>query len=193
MNIFTTAYTPPQGFETEACSCFFTDPGFYQSDFDAVIASRDNLRIWSDSGWPEDNFTAEINREDLQLHVDDNEAHEAYGYMLYDPTRTRCYGSLYVNPTTRMAENYEFTNGTEAVLQHFDARIDYWLSSDIRDMHLQLSRSICHWIRDSWAIRAGFTVRERAHDRIKLYDAIGLQRSLSLRYRETGTALYLYS
>ena len=193
MNIFTTSYNPPRGFETALCSCFFTDLEFFQSDFDAVIASREDLRIWSDSDWPQDNFTAEVNREELQFHVDDNKTHEAYGYMLYDPSRTRCYGSLYVNSTAGMADNYDFLQGTEATLQQFAARIDYWLSSEIRDMHLQLSKIIYRWIRQEWGIQAGFTVREGAPSRIKLYESLGMQKSLALRYRETGSKMYLYS
>ena len=189
MNIFTPDFNPPRGFVTATCCCFFTDPDFYLSDFEAVISSRESLRVWSDSDWPEDDFTAEINRRELQFHVDDNKAHEAYGYMLYDPTRTRCFGSLYVNPTESL-EHYALELGSAASLARLDARIDYWLSESCVDLHRQLSATIYQWITRDWPIRAGFTGRGAA--RQTLYEQIDMTHGHTLCSLETGTRLYLY-
>jgi hypothetical protein len=122
--------------------------------------------------------------------VDDNEAREAYGYMLYDPTRTQCYGSLYVNPAGSLLECYVLEHGSAASLDRLDARIDYWLSEDCMDLHQQLSALIYEWINREWPLCPGFTGRGAA--RQALYESIEMTHSHTLCSRETGGALYLY-
>lgn len=104
MNIFRPDFHPPQAFESEAIVIFPTNEAFYLSDHEAVMASKEALRVWSQSDWPEDSFTPEQNRDDLLLHVADNKNHEAYGYMIYSPNRKNCFGSLYVNPLAGIPE-----------------------------------------------------------------------------------------
>ena len=37
-------------------------------DYDAVMSSAEQLRRWSQSDWPADDFTSEQNRADLERH-----------------------------------------------------------------------------------------------------------------------------
>jgi hypothetical protein len=66
MDIFTKTYTPPQELKTHDFCLFPTNQDFYQSDYEAVIKSRALLRDWSQSMWPEDDFTPEQNKEDTK-------------------------------------------------------------------------------------------------------------------------------
>ncbi len=77
-DIFREGFTPSSGFTTDSTTCFFTDEKYYESDFQAVMASKKDLRIWSNSTWPEDDFSSESNKEDLLYHVEDNKTHAAY-------------------------------------------------------------------------------------------------------------------
>lgn len=52
------------------------------ADFEAVMASRDALRIWCDGDWPSDDFTLAENEADLLGHIGDAEAGSAYGFTV---------------------------------------------------------------------------------------------------------------
>jgi len=39
-------------------------------DFDAVVETRADLRVWEQSSWPDDDFTVEANRQDLEELID---------------------------------------------------------------------------------------------------------------------------
>lgn len=65
----------------------FETPGFVlhrqrlsdnDKDHEAVMDSKEVLREWSGSSWPEDDFTPEGNAEDLAGHIDDYEKDLAY-------------------------------------------------------------------------------------------------------------------
>lgn len=64
-------------------------------DYDAVMASADQLRMWSDSSWPADDFTLGGNLADLQLHQDEHEGGVAYTYTVLAPDGDRCLGCVY--------------------------------------------------------------------------------------------------
>ena len=64
----------PTGFATDELLVRPLRVSDVQADFEAVVQSREMLRIWDQSGWPEDDFTIEDNLADLQEHQDDHEA-----------------------------------------------------------------------------------------------------------------------
>ena len=52
------------------------------ADLAAVMASREYLRRWSDSPWPEDDFTRADNEEDLRDHRLEHEDGVAFTYSV---------------------------------------------------------------------------------------------------------------
>ncbi|MBE1875816.1 hypothetical protein [Myceligenerans pegani] len=69
-------------------------------DYAAVMDSREHLRLWRQSTWPEDDFTLEANREDLIDMEQRHAAWRAFSYTVLDPAGTRCLGCVYVFPTS---------------------------------------------------------------------------------------------
>jgi len=65
-------------------------------DYAAVMETREYLRLWEQTGWPEEGFTVEENRDDLvdleQRHADGR----AFTYTVLDPADTECLGCVYV-------------------------------------------------------------------------------------------------
>jgi len=190
--IFQKSYTPPSGFRNELLCCFPTDVSYFASDYEAVMASKESLRLWSHSEWPEDTFTKEENKKDLQFHVDDNSAHCAYGYMLYNPEKTQCLGSIYVNPVESLKKYYTIRDGSNSLLETMDARIDYWIRDCPFERNFELSKAILEWIQVDWNIRAGFTARERMTTRMQVYQKLNLEKKLSLEYKEDKSDLYVF-
>ena len=64
-------------------------------DYDAVMSSAEQLRMWSDSTWPADDFTLAGNLADLQRHQDEHEQGAAYTYTVFTPGGDRCLGCAY--------------------------------------------------------------------------------------------------
>jgi len=148
MSIFHKAFKYPKNYESKTFKVFPTNIEFAQSDFEAVMASRIELRLWSESTWPADDFTLEQNREDLKVHVLDNEAHSAYGFMLYNASETTCYGSLYVNPI-----NPDSFQNDKSDYEKYDARIDCWLRSNLEtSLKITLVKELSYWLEKDWGI-----------------------------------------
>jgi hypothetical protein len=188
MSIFDKNFNFPKNYIGEAVTIFPTDIEFASSDYDAVMASKDELRLWSVSSWPEDDFTIESNREDLKNHVEDNQQHSAYGFMLYDSNKKNCYGSLYVNPI-----NPEYFMNDKFDFEKFDARIDCWIRTDIQEsLKIAIVNDVISWLRNDWSIRYGFSVRPSLPQYENIFKKCGLKLSLTLAYKE-NTKLYLYS
>lgn len=187
--IFDKSFTPPTVLETERFVVFPTSLDHYLSDYEAVMASRHDLRIWSCSTWPEDSFTPEENRADLAHHVEDNLNHSTYGYMIYDPKRKYCYGSLYLSPMSTVLNNYEATEEQKALLAGFDARADYWIRTGEVEIEAEISRAFLNWFRDEWKIRAVFAARPLMHQRLAILDELDL--NLVARLKSSSTELIL--
>jgi hypothetical protein len=191
-NIFVSSFSPPYGFVTEKYCCFPTDSEFYQSDYEAVMASTLVLRVWSDSDRPSDDFTSEENKEDLAFHEEDNENHSAYGYMLYNPEKTYCFGSLYINPLDSLRENYIIVRGSPSLLTQLDARVDYWIRSGEEKANTELTKEIVHWLVHEWKINVAYVLREKMEEKKNAYIQAGLREKLALEHKETKTRVYIY-
>lgn len=69
-------------------------------DYAAVMESREHLRSWRQSTWPEDDFTLAANREDLIDLEQRHAARRALTYTVLDPDGSKCLGCVYVFPTS---------------------------------------------------------------------------------------------
>jgi hypothetical protein len=74
--------------------------GDTELDYAAVMETREQLRLWRQSTWPEDDFTVAANREDLVELEERHAAHRAFTYTVLDPAGTSCLGCVYVYPTS---------------------------------------------------------------------------------------------
>ena len=71
-----------------------------EMDHAAVMETREHLRLWEQSTWPEDDFTVQANREDLVDLEQHHAEHRAFTYTVLDPHGTECLGCVYVFPTS---------------------------------------------------------------------------------------------
>lgn len=192
MNIFTKDFTPPQTLFTSSFCLFPTSIDFYESDYVAVMENKELLRIWSQSSWPEDDFTSEMNKEDLKHHIEDNHHHTAYGYMIYSLDKKTCYGSLYVNPIRNTPENYHLTKEEINIINSIDARIDCWIAQLSSDLELFIIKELKNWFESVWKIDIFFSARKGMDKRIKIYEEIGLTKKLDVKSKNSEMSLLLF-
>jgi len=73
-----------------------------ERDYQALMASVDYLRRWSDSDWPTDDFSVAENREELGWHDEEHEARIAFTYSVLDQSERRVLGCVYLRPLRDM-------------------------------------------------------------------------------------------
>ena len=191
-NIFTPRFDLPAVQGGGRYSIFKTDSAYFKSDYEAVMASREELRIWSDSTWPEDDFSAQMNQADLKLHEEDNTLSEAYGLMFYNCDRTYCLGSAYLYPIERTLKYNELKEGRLEDLENVEVRLDYWVRSGEDQALLELSEILLNWLRRDVQVKAVFSLREQMEKRGQIYQQLKLKQTFVLANKETHSPLYLY-
>lgn len=189
--IFTDNFLVPNWADKSQYRVFQTDSNFFESDYEAVMASKEELRIWSHSTWPEDEFSMEQNRDDLKLHEEDNRDHSAYGFMIYDQALEYCYGSLYLYPIARLLDYYLISSEDIGTLEKLDVRADFWLRSGKEDHHQQIALEIKDWLQSTWKVAGVFTYREGMLGREQLYRSLSLKTDAIVRNKSDGTPFFL--
>jgi RimJ/RimL family protein N-acetyltransferase len=115
-------------------------------DYDAVMASAEQLRMWSDSEWPADDFTLAANLADLQGHQDEHEQDEAYTYTVLTPNGARCLGCVYLTTLAPPVQPV-CADASAAVAVRFwvrTAEIDH-------DLDRHLLAALREWLAAEWA------------------------------------------
>ncbi len=85
------------------------------ADLAAVMASREYLHRWSDSSWPEDDFTRADNAEDLRGHRLEHEDGVAFTYSVLAASVERVVGCIYIRPLTDALETRDVDVSTDTL------------------------------------------------------------------------------
>lgn len=192
MNIFTKKFNPPKTFSSSSFHLFPTNNDFYQSDFEAVMANKEMLREWSQSTWPEDDFTPKQNFDDLAQHIEDNQTHAAYGYMIYSKDNKKCFGSLYVNPIANVPDNYKTTADEALLIKGYHARIDCWIIEDASDLEKNIIKELITWFEEVWEINVLFSARPKLHKRMNIYKELNRPLRFNLQSKTSNMMLLLF-
>jgi hypothetical protein len=92
-------------------------------DHEAVMASKEMVRIWEQTGWPADGLTIDQNREDLRRLVARHNDGSAFTYTVLVPDESLCLGCVYIFPT-------DFGTYTRASITPLQEGID-WDAHDV--------------------------------------------------------------
>ena len=191
-SLFTLDFNPPQELATTEFILFPTNDKYNQYDYVAVMRNIELLRIWSQSTWPEDDFSPKQNKEDLQKHIEDNRTHTAYGYMLFEPEFAKCYGSVYVNPLEVVKNNYELTSEQRNILDQYDARVDFWVIEDSSDLEKIITEELRDWFKNVWKINVLFSARVGLNKRVEIYNELGIESKMALKSKTSEMNLLLF-
>jgi hypothetical protein len=155
-------------------------------DYLAVIDSKETLREWSDSEWPEDDFTLEQNTEDIAGHIADHEQNEDYGFSIFSPNEDRLLGSLYLNAVAPFLENYPTDPETLARLLKFDVRLEYWLRTGTSpELEKNFVQAVLAWLEQSWWFKHPvFGSRRNMISRRNLFTELGMTEVAALRSKD---------
>jgi hypothetical protein len=90
---------PPPGIRSELFTIRPITVADVELDYAAVMESREFLRTWEQSTWPEDDFTVADNLKDLQGLEQRHNDGISFGYTIMNPDESECLGCVYIFPT----------------------------------------------------------------------------------------------
>jgi hypothetical protein len=126
-------------------------------DYEAVMESREFLRKWEQSTWPEDDFTVEANREDLLRHERQHANGDAFTYTWMNLDQTECLGCVYVlPPDATMFKGAQVTTTGADQWSDCDATVFFWVGKSRlpEDLDRVLLDSLLRWFDAEWSFRA---------------------------------------
>jgi hypothetical protein len=169
-------------------------PSDAELDYQAVMESREFLRKWEQSTWPEDDFTIEANREDLakaeRRHVDG----DAFTYTVMNLDQTECLGCVYLLPPD--AKMFTGAHVTALGADHWsdcDATVFFWvrLSRLPERLDRTLLDSVISWLEQEWAFTAPVIVTNEQFDQqVDMIEEAGLRRRFEVKV-PANPGLYL--
>jgi len=115
-------------------------PEVAEIDYDAVMSSKERLRtVFAEkTDWPEDNMSLEDNIIDLERHESEFILRKAFAYTVLNPTRDRCIGCVYIDPTLN---------------PHYDSEVYVWVRDSEVLLDEELYSDVQNWIRNDWPFK----------------------------------------
>ncbi|MFJ8896402.1 GNAT family N-acetyltransferase [Leifsonia sp. NPDC102414] len=142
------------------------------NDHAALMETRDELRLWEQSSWPEDDFTVEANRDDLAGLEARHNDRRALTYTVLDPAGRECLGCVYVFPTgaSFLTKATVTPVGDDAWVE-VDLVVYFWVrrSRMATAMDDRLLAALRAWFADEWdAEKVIFVVSELFAQQVEL-------------------------
>lgn len=153
-------------------------------DHAAVMETREDLRLWEQSSWPEDDFTVEANRKDLVDLEQRHTAGRADAYTVLDPLGSACLGCVYVFPTdaTFLAKAMVTPAGAD-VWADVQAVVYFWARRSRMETGLdgRLLDALRAWFAEAWKLeRTVFVTNEQFTQQVDLIERTDLTRRFEL-------------
>lgn len=162
-------------------------------DYEAVMESKEFLRLWEQTGWPEDDFTVEANRADLEKMARRFDDGESFAYTVMNPTETQCLGCVYIFPTSApLFAKAEITALADAQWADFETAVYFWIrQSRLADgLDTRLLAALRAWLTHDWRIANHlFVTNEQFAQQVAVFEG-ALQRRFQLSFpTEPGKSL----
>lgn len=152
-------------------------------DYEAVMESKELLRLWEQSSWPEDDFTVEANRDDMEKLERRHAAGGSFTYTVMNPTETRCLGCVYIFPAdARMFARAQISAIDDARWSDYEAVVYFWIrKSRLADrLDRRLLDALGPWLVQEWRIEDHlFVTNEQFEQQVAMIENTDLR----LRFR----------
>lgn len=147
-------------------------------DYDAVMTSKEMLRVWEQSDWPADDFTLADNLKDLQMHEKKHLERTAFTFTVMNPTETECLGCVYLYSLEGMLKYMKAGEDELATVSDYKASASFWVrQSRLADsLDQRLLDALIAWFKRDWAFsRVVFNTNSQDERQVRLLTEAGLQ------------------
>ena len=130
-------YEPPKIFDNECFHFRVLKSEVAELDFEAVMSSQKRLQgiFGSGSEWPKSDMTIEENIASLKLHEQEFESRQAFAYSVFDKSKKKCLGSVYIDPSD--SPNYQCV-------------VYLWVREDSIELDNELYQTVRKWLSEEW-------------------------------------------
>src|SRR5262245_22440341 len=157
-------------------------------DYAAVVETREYLRLWEQSAWPEDDFTVAANRKDLVNLEQRHAEHRAFTYTVLSPDGARCLGCVYIFPTSaKFLMKSTVTPIGDDKWADLDAVVFFWarLSEMEKGLDERLLAALRAWFNEVWKLeRTVYVTNEQFGQQVDLIERTDM--SLKFELLEPG-------
>lgn len=191
---FTNDFQPPAELRTAEFLLRPIRASDAELDYEAVMESKEFLRLWEQTGWPEDDFTVEANRADLEKMVHRFNDGESFAYTVMNPSETECLGCVYVFPTTApLFAKGQITPIAGAAWSDYEAAIYFWVRKArlVDGLDLRLLAMLRLWFARDWHVAHPLIItNEQFAQQVDMIEGANLQREFELTFpKEPGKSL----
>jgi hypothetical protein len=146
-------------------------------DYEAVMASKEYLRPWEQTGWPADDFTVEANRADVVKLERWHAAGERFTYTVLDPTGTQCLGCVYIAPTgAPLFARKQIAAIDGARWSEYAVAVHFWVRTSrlAGGLDRRLLDALGPWLAQEWQIARHLIVtNEQIEQQVSLIESTG--------------------
>ncbi|ESP91460.1 hypothetical protein [Pseudoalteromonas luteoviolacea] len=130
-------FDPPLYFDSADFYFVVLEEQVAKFDFDAVMSSQQRLQgiFGPGSQWPKSDMTLDENIESLQVHKKEFESRLAFAYSVFNKSKDKCLGSVYIDPS--QSPNY-------------DCEVYLWIRDDSIDLEKVLYETVLFWLQEQW-------------------------------------------
>jgi hypothetical protein len=151
-----------------------------ETDYAAVMESKDFLRPWEQTGWPADDFTVAGNREEMEKLERRHANRESFTYTVTNLAGTECLGCVYIMPPdARSLTRSSITPVGNHRWDDYDAAVYFWVRKSQLAMKMDraLLDALRAWLSEDWAFRDYlFVTNEQFAQQVDMFENAGLQR-----------------
>jgi len=142
----------PESGETSELLLLPLTTAHVELDYEALMESKEMLRLWSQSAWPSDDFTPEDNLEDLRQHEQEHLRRVAFTYTVLDPTGKRCLGCVYIHPLPAKVLKSVAKSSLASGRDRCAASVRFWVrQSRLADgLDRRLLAGLREWFEKEW-------------------------------------------
>jgi len=138
-NFIHESFVVPISLGTEHFHLRVLEDSLAKLDFEAVMSSQKRLQgiFGLGSQWPKINMSLEENVESLKVHKNEFESREAFAYSVFNQSKTKCLGSVYIDPSQS---------------QHYDCEVYLWIRDDSLGLDKELYNVVLNWLSNDWPL-----------------------------------------
>ncbi len=155
-------------------------------DHEAVMESKAFLRIWEQTGWPQEGFNVEANRDDLVRHERSHAKGASFTYTVVNPELDQCLGCVYVFPTSAdLFGQAQIAATGEARWEDYELAVYFWVrTSRLADgLDTSLVDALDVWFRQQWGVKRHLLLtNERVEQQVALLKSRGRTLRFELAY-----------
>ncbi len=165
-------------------------------DYEAVMETREYLRLWEQSTWPEDDFSLERNLGDMRKLEEGNATRRAFTYTVQNPDHTECVGCVYVFPIdARFLAASTVTPVGDDQWEEVEAATYFWVRASRMETGTdrRLLDALRTWLDEEWRLgRHVFVTSELFEQQVALIESSGLELRFEIIEPDTSSRFLAY-